>query len=182
MRATGNHTPRYRIAGSAEPSRSDRASPPAIATQRKRHRRGEVARELGDEFERPAWRNVEFYRVSMRAVFTRPLKAFGLRRIVIGNVVNFVAGVEPFHDLQRADLTSSRSRVEEVSFDPQNSHATWTLLVATGIRPSQNCSRRPVRYMSPQTCRLSSRQIRSVASCWPWSCLASRLSRYSKLT
>ena len=93
-----------------------------------------------------------------------PLHALRLIGVLVPYVMNFMAGVKPLQYLQSPDLSAPGGRVEKVTLDPEDSHAVCAALADTGMRPSQNCSRRPVRYMSPQTCKFRRRQIRSVAS------------------
>ena len=83
----------------------------AITAQRKRHRGSRdcppVARA---NFERPPRWNIERHRIRMRAVFTGTLQALGLGGIVVGDVMDLVAGMQPLHDLQGPDLTSTGGR------------------------------------------------------------------------
>jgi hypothetical protein len=52
-------------------------------------------------------------------VFSCTLDAFGLRWIMVRNVMNFVALVEPLDDLERSDLASASGWMEKIRFHPQ---------------------------------------------------------------
>lgn len=82
---------------------------------------------LSHESHRPPWWNRQTNQIRIRAVLARSPQALGLRRIVVGDVMDFVAGVQPLHDLQ-CPLACAGGRVKKVRFDLQDSHTTWMLL------------------------------------------------------
>ena len=65
--------------------------------------------------------------VGERAIFVGAGEAFGLGGIVVGEVVDFVEGVEAAEGFEGADLAATVGGVEEVSFDPEDFHLVTKL-------------------------------------------------------
>src|SRR6185437_15055081 len=101
--------------------------------------------------------------ICMRTVLATSRQALRLRTIVKRNVMNFVAAMQLFQHLERADLSAFRRRVKKIRFNPEDFHgwddATSARLSRTGQRP-----RLPVTNRSPQIWKVSKRHSRSVSS------------------
>src|SRR5271166_4788107 len=68
-------------------------------------------------------RHLERQRIRLGAVFMRALQSFGLRGVLVGDIVYFVSGMQPLHHLQGADLASAIGWMQEARADPKDSHA-----------------------------------------------------------
>src|SRR4051812_11475957 len=104
----------------------------------------------------------------MAAVLGASPHALSIRIVAEGGVMHIVPLVDSPEHLQRADVASLRRRMKQVRLDPQNLHER------VGIAPrtsgSSHALARPVKNVSPQICRFSRFQMRSVPSCVPALC------------
>src|SRR4051812_5581363 len=127
----------------------------------RQHSRGQ----LQQKFRRTLIGDIQSDRVSFGGIFVRSCDSFRLIWVFDCDVMHLVTLVQTLQHLERANLPALCRRMQKVRVDPEDLHEAVQACSATCNSPS--LMSRPSRITSPHTCRLTNRQMRSVASIWP---------------